>query len=129
MSDGTMLQQLSPSEAHQLLQAGSPLVTQAAAHLHGLVFVAQVLKAGPVMVEVSVGGVQLQPNWPRSLLVLPDKPAASHCAVEGLCKVQNERMYEHLIVSIPHACSSRHVTCYSVYKACQVLQNLTWTAA
>ena len=87
MSDGTTFQQLTTSEAHQLLQEGRPLGAQTAAILRGLVFVAEVLRAGPVMVEVCVDGVQLQGSWPRSLLVLPGEPSAAHCVVRGQSKV------------------------------------------
>lgn len=87
MSNGTTLQQLGTSEAHQLLQHGSPLGSQAAASPQGLVFGAEMLTAGPVMVEVCIDGVQLQCGWPRSLLVLPGIPSAAHCVVRSLNKV------------------------------------------
>ena len=87
MSNGTTFQQLGTSEAHQLLQQGSPLGSQAAPSPQGLVFGAEMLSAGPVMVDVCVDGVQLQCGWPRSVLVLPGMPSAAHCVVRSLSKV------------------------------------------
>ena len=109
MSDGAVFQQLITSKAHQLLQEGSPLGVHTAAKPHGLVFVAEVLTAGPVMVEVCVDGVQLQGSWPRSLLVLPGKPSAAHCVVRGQSKVCS-------VVS--SACYCMHATCIFESLAC-----------
>lgn len=109
MSDGTTFQQLTTREAHQLLQEGRLLGAQTAAILRGLVFVAEVLRAGPVMVEVCFDGVQLQGSWLRSLLVLPGKPSAAHCVVRGQSKV----------------CTVVHATCMSEPHACCILFWLT----
>lgn len=113
MSNGTTFQQLSISEAHQLLQQGSPLGDQAAASPQGLVFGAEVLTAGPVMVEVYIDGVQLQCGWPRSLLVLPSTPCAAHCVVRSLNKVGSGSPSQQCSAPAPHACSTcSHVACY-----------------
>lgn len=85
---GPTMQQLSTSEAAQLLSAQSPLGDQAAGNLAGPVFAAEMLKAGPAMVEVSVDGVKLQNGWPRSLMVLPSKPNAEYCSVRCQSKVR-----------------------------------------
>ena len=88
MSDGTMFQQLSTDEAQQLLQAATPSAAHPAATSHALVFVAEVVEAGPVSVEVFVDGVKLLHNSrPRSLLVLPARPSSDHCVVRGHNKV------------------------------------------
>ena len=111
MSNGTTFQQLITSEAQQLLQEDSPLGTQATAMSRGLVFVADVLRAGPVMVEVCVDGGQLQGSWPRSLMVLPGKPSAAHCVVRGQSKVCTVVPSKH--ADTPHACLSLlHIACY-----------------
>ena len=81
------MQQLSDGEGAQLLSAGSPLGEQAADNLVGPVFAAEMLKAGPALVEVSVGGVKLQDGWPRSLEVLPNEPSADHCTIRCQNKV------------------------------------------
>ena len=113
MSDGTVFQQLLTSEAHQMLQEGTPLGAQTAAKLHGLVFVAEVLRVGPLMVEVWVDGVQLQGSWPSRLLVLPGKPSAAHCVVRGQSKVWSVVSLAHGIACMPHECLSLlHVACY-----------------
>ena len=84
---GPMLTQLAPDKATQVLQARSPMGTQAAASPHVFVFAGEVLKAGPVMVEVLLGGACLL-HWPRSLLVVAGRPCADRCNVRGLCKVR-----------------------------------------
>ena len=127
MSNGTVFQQLISSEAHQLLQEGSPLGAQTA-KLHGLVFVAEVFRAGPVMVEVWVDGVRLQGSWPRSLLVLPGKPSAADCTFRGQSKVGS-------VVSSQHGLHARHrmlepLACCMPFRREQGLQEgLTQTAA
>lgn len=102
MSDGTVFRQLSTSEAHQLLQAGTPSDAQAAVNSHALVLVAEVFQAGAFMVEASVDGVKLCNSSPRSLLVLPGSPSADHCIVRGqskvlirACKLHPQACYEY----------------------------------
>lgn len=129
MSDGTIFQQLSTSKAHQLLQQGSPLGSQAAANPQGLVFGAEVFAAGPVMVEVCIDGVQLQCGWPRSLLVLPGAPSAAHCVVRSLSEVCRVNPAQQCSAPAPHAClSCLHVARYpghSSVLSCSTMSSLS----